>query len=305
MSSLHRVASYKKRRLYPKQDGFGLLFFVVILGTIALNLLMGTMSSVIRDDHQLQTKNQKKALESLVSNMEVYYNSNLASIDSSSLTTAAVKAEAAEFLPLATVSRVQYFASEPLTQNGITFRRWVFYVPSMTEESNPPAISTFQTTGVWQPCQDTSLECVEGAYVVFSSDQLHRVASIRAYQTLSKVVLKAQGFFKTRRIQDPQLSTVPNYFRTEANDCSFVHPDDLGCIDTYQPLATISGNVLTPTDTAKKLQLSENELLSPWGTVLELSNMQDSEYQSVPYSAAFRFKGPNNTYITMKAVQQF
>lgn len=305
MGSLHTSASYKQRRLYPKQDGFGLLFFVAILGAIAINLLLGPMSAVIRNDHSTQQATQQKALANLSLGLEAYYYSDLAGIDNSAKTTAVAKSEAAAFLPLASVPRVQYHVSEPLLQNGTYYRKWVFYIPSITEESNPPDFATFRASGNWVPCSNMANSCEPAPYVIFSSDRLHREASVRVYQTLSRVILKSQSYFKTRRIQDPQLSTVPNYFRTESNDCSYVHPEDLGCLDTYQPLATVSGNVLTPTDVAKKLQLSESELLSPWGTVLEMSNKQDSEYIEVPYTAAFRFKGPNGTYIGMKAVQQF
>lgn len=305
-SLLKKPASYATRRPYPRQQGFGLLVFVAILGVIAFNLMMGNMSTMIRNDNATRGSTEKRILSGLTSQLATYYNSNLANIDSSAKTPAVVAAEAAEFLTIPSKSRVVYYASEPLSgPDGIVFRRWVLYVPSMTEESNPPDVAGFVTSGTWKPCTNPAALCVPGTYTLFSSDQLHREASNRAYQSMSKVVLKAQSYFKTKMLQDPQHSTVPNYFRVESNNCSYTNSDDIGCIDTYTPLATISGTTMTRSDTAIKLQLSEDELLSPWGTILEMSNKEDSEYQAVPYTASFRYRGPNGTYITMKSVQQF
>lgn len=304
MANLIKSNSHLARKPNPKQAGFGLLVFVAAVGVVALTLVLGMYTEALRATNNMRESTERAKLTQAAESMKGFYYKNLTTMDA--VTLIPTEAEKKVVEEAGDLGLVKVVASEPKAgSDGIYYRRWILYFPSRTNELNPPKLDQFRTTGVWAGCANPSVDCVQPQYVEFSSEPIQREQYKIAANRLRKVVLKAQSYFKARWMQDPEKSLVPNYFRVASNDCSITASEDLGCVDTYTQLAT-TGYPLTGTmnDVAMKLMLSPDELMSPWGSYLELSNMQDSEYQDPPYTLSVRYRTPQGTYLVMKAVQQ-
>lgn len=286
-----------------RQQGFGLLIFVIIVATIAFGLVVGYSSVLTR-----QTANQVPARD------EAYLTAAMAQA-------AASWREAAFWLDELSPSnaftvddllknanvQLQYGAqaalSDVLMAEGVSYRTLVIYMPSDSDAVNPPDLTAFQTTGEFSPCTNPSAYCAPRLYKTYSSFDLQKELAKEAQARLAKVAFKAQSYFKARMLLEPERNVSVNYFRKPLGECVSAS-NDLGCLDTYQPLAIhdTAGGYST-SEVAQHLGLTAEELFSPWGPPIEASNLEDSETSAPPYTMSFRAANPWGGYFVVKATQ--
>lgn len=296
------------RRPSPvRQQGFGLLSFVVVTSIVALSLVLGYSGILTRKVANELLSTQAKYVKDVAGQIEAMWPQYAGRLDDVNM--AVNTATAADVVRLAGVN-LKPFAfvemSSVLTvpSEGLSYRNVVVYLAAETDEANPPELDQFRATGVFQSCTDMAAPCADRVFHVFSSLELERDMAREARSRLNKVASKAQSYFKARMLQDVERNIDVNYFRRPNGACE-VQPMDLGCVDTYQPLAT--ANPLGGTDLTRmaiNLGYNDEELFSPWGDAIEASNLQDSETGATPFTMSFRVRNPAGGFYTIKAVQQ-
>lgn len=295
------------RRPSPmRQQGFGLLSFVVITSVVSLTLVLGYAGLLTRKVANELFSSQQKYAEQVALQIEELWPQYAGQLDSPVLG-ASVTAE--DLLRTAGVSlqsgaRVALSDVLSLPAEGLTYRAVVVYLPSETDESNPPDLERFRLTGEFRSCSDETAFCGDRAFFVYTSLQAERDLIRETQLRLNKVASKAQSYFKARMLQDVERNIDVNYFRRPFGGCEVVEVD-LGCADVYEPLVQVDPLAgATRTRMAAQLSLTDEELYSAWGQPLEASNLQDSVTDASPFSMSFRARKPNGDYISIKAVQQ-
>ncbi|KWU17834.1 hypothetical protein [Burkholderia cenocepacia] len=292
-------------RLSPKrQQGFGLLVFVLIATTIALSLVLGYSGLLTRQEALARPAKIQAYLSDARSQILSFYARNLSQIDSASVGSVT----ATDLLSGANVNvryGMQAALSNPLAgDSGLSYRRMVLYLPTETDGTNPPDVAGFVANGNFQSCIDSSKECATRYYMVFDSLTLEKAALTETKHRLEQVAYKAQAYFKARMLLDPEHNISIDYFRPAFGGCS-PGLNDLQCLDTYTPLAVMSsGSWSALTNVPSTIGLTNEELISAWGDPIQASNLTDSETGSPPFTMVFRAPSPFGGYFTVKAVQQ-
>lgn len=292
------------RRPSPvRQQGFGLLAFVLATAVVAFSLVVGYSGTMVRQHYNsLQQRNeawlkeQEDAIRSL-------WREEAFRIDQAS---ASNPYTVEDILKAASVNlrwEAQARLSRVLTEGEFSYRVLVLYLPSESDVTNPPNLAQFELTGVFQPCSNMAAECAPRQFVLISSYDLQKELTREAQARLNKVAYRAQAHFKARMLLDPERNVGVNYFRKPSGSC-VASPADLDCLDTYTPLASQTPGGWSVSPTAKALQLTDEELVSPWGQPIEASNLLDSETTAPPFTMAFRVPKPAGGYLSAKAVQQ-
>ena len=304
------------RRQPARQRGFGLLVFALMASVIALSIVLGYSGLLTREEANQRPAKLQRQLEQYREQLEGYYRQNARLLDHP-VTGSGVTAEyvlGAAGVPLQRGLRAAL--SQLLTTDGqMYFRRLVLYYPSETDESNPPDLARFQSTGVFASCVNPALACAPRLSVLYDSLEIHQQARLETERRLKRVALKAQAFFKARMLQDPEKNISVNYFRAPFGGCLYAsdlsHPtarslSELECLDSFTPLATLSGvgGWEARTNLAQVLGLAPEELVSGWGSPIEASNLLDSETAEPPFTMVFRAQPPMGPPMVVRAVQQ-
>lgn len=287
-----------------RQRGFGLLSFVLVTAALAFSLVVGYAAVLTRQEANGLADKREAFLTQQLELLESYWRANAYAIDRTGLgntTTAEELFKAARLtnqygLALA-LSDVRVQASE-----DIAYRVAVLYLPAETDETNPPDLQRFRTTGEFQ-CANPGADCASRVMKVFSSLELQRELQRETQARLTQVAQKAQSYFKARMLQDPERNVSVNYFRKPLGAC-VVEPMDLDCVDTYQALMGTGVNGSNKLLMATNLALADEELYSAWGLPIEASNLQDSETLDTPFTMVFRALKPSGNFMRIIAVQQ-
>lgn len=293
-------------RLQPnRQQGFGLLVFVIMASTIALSIVLGYSGLLTRQVANELPAKLKTELAQATVQVEGYYQANARAIDGMD-TASAYTADA--ILSSANVSRrrgLKAAISNVLVgADGINHRRFVLYFPSATDELNPPNLQLFLTTGEFVGCSNTAADCTEPPFVVIDSLTLHRDALLESRRRLERVAFKAQAYFKARMLQDPEKNISVNYFRPPYGADLGVGID-MPILEAYEPVVSLNGSTgLKGTRLPAILGLSPDEMYTAWGDPIEASNGVDSEKGEPPYTMVFRGKSPFGGYFFVRAIQQ-
>lgn len=289
-----------------RQQGFGLLSFVIATTAVALTLVVGYAGNLTRKVANELQETEMAYLKEVSNHIEAIYPSYAGKLDDVS---GANKATVADVLRLAGVS-LKPIATAAMSNvltvpsEGLSYRNIVVFLPSHTDGVNPPNLDLFRTTGSFQSCTNAGAECTLRNFQVFSSLELQRDMGRETQLRLNKVASKAQSYFKARMLQDIEKNIDVNYFRQPSGGCE-VFDIDLGCVDNYAPLAQDNGmGGLTRTRMANNLALTAEELFTAWGDPIEVSNLLDSVTDAVPFTMAFRARKPSGGFFTLKAVQQ-
>lgn len=290
-----------------RQQGFGLLSFVYLTSIIALSLVVGYSGLLARKVSNELLDRQSRYASEVVAQLEAAWPQFAARLDSPDTSISNV--------PLADVLRVSGITLAPRAQaemssvlllpgEGLTYRNIVVYLNTETDTTNPPDLDSFRATGEFVSCSDPGQDCAQRPFAVFSSLDIERGLARETQLRLNKVASKAQFYFKARMLQDVEKNIDVNYFRRPNGDCE-VEFMDLGCVDTYQPLATVNGmGGLDVSRMANRLGLNDEELFTAWGEPIEVSNLQDSVTDATPFTMSFRARKPDGSYYILKAVQQ-
>lgn len=296
------------RRPNPmRQQGFGLLAFVMLSAIVAFTMVVGYAGVMTRREANALPAKQERYVRDSVEAIREAWRSNALTWDAFSLgnTTTAQDILKASGVQLRYGAQVVLSNVVKVDAEGIAFRSVLFYLPVETDETSPPDISAFQSTGSFVSCPSPSDECSKRVYQVFSSADLERALSKETRLRLTRVAEKAQSYFKARMLQDPERNVSVNYFHKPFGACEVMEMD-LGCMDTYQPLVSLdSGTSLSRTRLAVNLALTDEELFTAWGRPIEASNLQDSETTDSPYTMTFRAPNQAGGFYTVKAVQLY
>lgn len=293
------------RRPSPqRQQGFGLLVFVIITSVIAFSLVIGYSGVLTRSQANKLESAQKAYLEETQTQLLSLYARNAYFIDQVSMSNTATVEQLLTGANVRMRYGLQAALSRVLTStDGLPYRVVAIWLPTEADGTNPPDLNTFISTGKFNSCSNMSDGCPTRQYLVFDSLDIERNLQKQTVAHLTRIALKAQSYFKARLLLDPEKNVSINYFRAPTGTCAAMD-DDLECLDTYTPLTQVQAGALTLTRTAQNLRLSNEELLSGWGLPIEASNLTDSVTDDSPYTMAFRAATPSGTFLTIKAVQQ-
>jgi type II secretory pathway pseudopilin PulG len=293
------------RRPSPqRQQGFGLLVFVIATAIVALSIVLGYSGILARAQANQLVTNQEKYLAAAKSSVLAFYERNAYAIDERSMSNTTTIAQILAGANVPVRYDLQSALSNVLVSpEGLSYRVVALWLPSETDATNPPNISNFISTGNFISCSNAS-SCAARQVQVFDSASIERDKAKRTNAQLMQIAMKAQSYFKARLLQDPERNVSVNYFRAPAGVCQ-VQPMDLECLNVYTPLATSgAGSAAIPSTTAKNLGLSDAELVSAWGRPIEASNLIDSFTDDTPYAMSFRAATPAGTFYKIKAVEQ-
>jgi hypothetical protein len=294
------------RRPNPtRQQGFGLLVFVIITAIVSLSIVLGYSGILTRSQANQLARNQQRYLAEAKNAVLAFYEPHAFAIDQQSMSNTTTIEEILAGANVPVRFGMQAALSKVLASpEGVPYRAVALWLPSETDETNPPDLATFISTGRFVSCINSTADCATRQFQVFNSADLERELAKRTIARLERVAMKAQSYFKARMLQDPERNVSVNYFRTPEGSCE-VLPMDLQCLDNYTPLATIDASAnLTASRTAINIGLSADELVSGWGRPIEGSNLTDSVTDDTPYTMVFRAATPAGTFYTVKAVQQ-
>jgi len=292
-----------RRPIPQRQQGFGLLVFVVISSIVALSIVVGYSGILARSQANQLISNQQRYLNSAKTSVMSFYERNAYAIDERSMSNTTTIAQILAGANVPVRYGLQAQLSNVLTSpEGLPYRAVALWLPSETDGTNPPDVARFITTGQFMSCSNGSL-CAVRQFQVFDSADIERRKAKQTIALLELTAMKAQSYFKARLLQDPERNVSVNYFRAPSGVCR-VQPMDLECLDNYTPLATIGGGGVTPSITATNIGLTTGELVSAWGRPIEASNLTDSVTDDVPYAMSFRAATPAGTFYKVKAVQQ-
>lgn len=294
------------RRPSPmRQRGFGLLAFVMLTAIVAFTLVVGYAGVMTRKEANRLPARQAAYLEEAATQVEKAWVSHAYAIDSPSASNTTTAEQVLSVAGVTAQYGLQVALSDVRVLNGVAHRSLVLFLPSETDESNPPNLAKFKTTGQFESCSNTGAECAPRRLKVFNSLELQQELTRETQARLLRLAQKAQSYFKARMLQDPERNVSVNYFRKPMGACE-VLDIDLGCMDTYQPLAVLDNPArYSRTRMAVSLGLTDEELFSAWGFPIEASNLLDSVTDDAPYSMSFRALRPGGGFVTIKAVQQF
>lgn len=294
------------RRPSPtRQRGFGLLAFVMLTAIVAFTLVVGYAGVMTRKEANRLPARQAAYLETAVAQISKAWAVHAYAIDAPG---ASNTTTAEQILQVASVTPqygLQAALSDVRITNGVAHRSLVVYLPSDTDASNPPNVAAFKTSGQFASCVNANADCAPRRFKVFSSLELEQELTRETQARLGRLAQKAQSYFKARMMQDPERNVSVNYFRKPLGACEVLEMD-LGCMDTYMPLAVMDNPTkYSRTRMASALGLTDEELFSAWGFPLEASNLLDSVTNDAPFTMSFRAMRPGGGFLSVKAVQQF
>jgi len=293
------------RRPSPqRQQGFGLLVFVIATAIVAFSIVIGYSGILARAQANQLVANQEKYLAAAKTSVLAFYERNAYAIDEQSMSNTTTIAEILAGANVPVRYDLQAALSKVLVSpEGHAYRAVALWLPSETDTTNPPNISNFINTGNFISCSNAS-PCAVRQVQVFDSSSIEREKAQRTIAQLEQIAMKAQSYFKARLLQDPERNVSVNYFRAPSGVCQ-VQAIDLECLNVYTPLSTSgAGSAAVPSTTAKNLGLSDADLVSAWGRPIEASNLIDSITDDTPYAMSFRAATPAGTFHKIKAVQQ-
>lgn len=290
--------------LPSRQQGAGLLFFVVMMTVIALSFVLGYSGVMARQQATSSERAHREYVAQSLLKIEQAWRLNAYAYDSpasqSSLTVDSVLSNAG-VLPRFGMEAV---LSGPLVDpaTNLTYKVLAIYLPRILDGEAAIDFTGFKASGVLPPCSGAT--CPDRILESFSSLDLERELNVETNARLNRIALKAQAYFKARMLQTPERDVSINYFRKPSIDC-VVSAIDLDCLDAYTPLSEMTdGSTLTASRTANNLALGSGELLTAWGQPIEASTLLDSSTSSPPYTMVFRAKTPTGAYLKVIAVQQ-
>lgn len=323
------------RNLRPnlgKESGFGLTVFVVIIAVIAFSIFLTTSAIYIKKHINEKTQKEQQYVSDLSNEIRAFWIKGGFAYDN-----IAVGAVTSAMLLNSSGISVKYNAnidvSNPiLSPEGIVHRRVAIWLPSELSADNPPDIAKFKSTGEFSPCTNKGgadgIACDELKYTVFDSLDVEKEMVKQTSDKLQRVALKAQAFFQARLYQDPDRDISINRFLPYRSDFGFntatmsctgvSDPDDLDCLESPTPLASILNGTVSVSKSATVLSLSNDELVSAWGTPLKAENLiltgvasdtgkpcsQVPGNPEPPYCMIFSADTPFGTTISVTAVQQ-
>lgn len=318
----------KKMRPIPSsnQRGFGLILFVIITAAIAFSILLYNSSVYIKKYVNEKQTRELEYISQVSTDIGNFWRNGGFAYDSVATGTI----QAGTLLSAANISlkySTNIVVSNPLTSSdGVVHRRVAIWIPSDLSMENPPDVSAFVASGVFDPCSnkdsDKVIACDLLKYTVFDSLDIEKELMKETADRLQRVALKAQAYFQARTYQDPDRDVSINRFIPNIGDINCTggsfDPSELECMQDPTPLSSAINGVVSSTRSAEVLSLSNDELMSAWGTPIKGENFiirgvisdankpcaQTPGSPAPPYCMIFSADTPFGTTMSVTAVQQ-
>ncbi len=286
-----------------RQQGFGLLAFVLVTAVVAFTFIVGFAGVMVRKEANALAGRQQAYVQDALDRVSRLWELNAYQLDAPGAANTVTAEKILQSAGVTLKHGAQVALSNVMVTDGLTHRSVVLYLPADSDASNPPDLAKFTTTGQFDSCTNAGEYCAPRVFLVWSSKPLQEELARETQARLARVASKAQSYFKARLLQDPERNVSVNYFRKPVGGCEAL-PLDLGCMDTYAPLVTLdAGAAYSKSRMAEALALTDEELFSAWGLPLEASNLQDSVTDEPPFTMVFRAAKPAGGFLSVYAVQ--
>jgi hypothetical protein len=176
--------------------------------------------------------------------------------------------------------------SDAVFGNCVPYRVLVIWLPPISSIDQ----TTFnQANGAFVPDQSV---LAAGTTRIFDTKLYQQGLTVQISELLKSTAGRLQNFARAQQ-SVIGTSSFENYFRSK--DCSRAVAGFFPCIDTYQPI--------TNTSIPGMLGMTESDFKTPWGDVVQISNLLDSNNATVPYSLSIRASSPWGQTITYQVQQ--
>ena len=271
------------RSLKRQNSGSALLVFIVIISILALTFVVGLGHQFVTAQHVQLIERQKSYLAVFAQRMADAYhdraNDPLRHPAGTRHSEIPGGMDVTDWPNMAPKFGAQAVISNRLANpEGFFYRRIAVWLPTEDELANPPDVEKFVTTGVFDSC--TLPPCQSRVYEVYDSSSDERGRFDVTRKRLGQLALRSQSYFLTRQLQDPERNVSVNYFRDPVGNCAQLTAD-IGCIDNW----TRVENTAIP----RLLDLSPGDLISQWGTAIEVINdAPEAQVDDAPFSLVYR-----------------
>lgn len=289
------------RVIHHAQRGAALLSFAIFLGVIVMGAITAMSSGILRKQQATLELRQRAYVDDIMARVEMFYETNAGQLDRDStwanFSENNFKAAALDQQRF----NVELKLSNRLTapDNTVKYRRVLVYLPTDTDATNPPDLSSFETTGTFHSCSDPSLPCDKRVFAIYDAMDLQKRNYADTVRRMQQIALNAQSYFKARVLQDPERNAAINYFMPPSG-CASAHPNDIPCL----PLAGGGFVNLDYAGVEGPLALSPAMYLNAWGTPIQVTNMAPhAETAMPPYSLVIRTQSPWGGFLSVYATQ--
>lgn len=277
------------------QSGFFLTALTAVLSVITFIFILGYSSFYSKRASLTLVQSQQEYLYDAKARMLEAYAAQILKVDSD-VTQDAYRTGAA-WLGMAGIPEkwsLSVGVSNRLAKDGVKYTTVTLWLPTDEDEANPPSYNV--TTGIFQSC--ATAPCADRVFTTFDGYGLQLAARNKSYAILNAVAVKAQAYFKARNLMNAVQDISINHFRASRGTCT-VSPNDMPCLDTFQPLGT--------TTVPGVIGLDSQALTNAWGLDIEVTNKDGgSNSTASPYTMAFRTQDPwGGPPLVIFAVQPF
>ncbi len=222
-------------------------------------------------------------LDHIARQLETYYRRNAAAIDAA-ITFSIAPRDLWEQLGIDPKPTLQLGISDRQNGGQVRFRRFVMWL----RRSSPDASSFTVSTGAFAPGPNVSYrvvdgEAIQGALLEETLTRMKRFAG------------QLEGRFRAKFEADPFRSLSVNHFRALGPSCT-ASLDDIPCINVHT-------DVVTAANFATLLSIDAATLSTAWGQRFTVSNLQDSQTASPPFTMAIRAPLPWGGTALVNAIQ--
>lgn len=269
--------------LKRQNSGSALLVFIVAVSVISLTLVVGLAHQFSVAQNLKLPERQQKYLRTINQQLELAYEAraNDPETHPAGVRHADVPggSDVLSWTTLQPKWGVSAIISNRLSHpDGFFYRRVAIWLPREGDSANPPDVAKFVSTGEFDPCRGST--CPDRAFEIFDSmpDEQRRFDVTR--KRMGYLALRAQSYFLTRQLQQPERNVSVNYFRDPVGAC-VRQARDIGCIDSWTRLES--------TPIPELLSLSSSDLVSSWGTPIEVINQApEAQTDDAPFTLVYR-----------------
>lgn len=292
------------------EQGAAMLSFAIFLGVAILSIVTAFTASIATKQSSTLHARQELYLRALVPKIEAYYEANASLIDAD-LTWREFTSEKLKRDLLETPKwGAQLWISNPLSlPEGIKYRRIIVFLRTDTDDRNPPDEEQFTTTGVFVSCSDASKPCESRKTLIYEGQALQRKNYQATISKLESLAARAQSYFKSRVLQDPERNVSLDYFRPPFGNCTGIAPYDLPCTELSGTPYQALGDTTVGAQFMQVLGLEDSYTVNAWGAPVEVANSgPDVNWCRPgdcmpPFTLAIRTRTPYGGFIKVRAVQ--
>ena len=265
----------------PRQKGYFILALTAVIVVITLSFVLGYSVYYAKREQYNLAQNQQEYILEVKNRLLDAYAAHFADVDAD--LSEGTYRSGDVWLKMAGINNrwgLSIGVSSRQSKTGVMYTSISVWLPTDEDATNPPSYNV--STGAFTTC--SVLPCAPRISTTFDGYSLQLAAASKAHAQLNELATKATAHFKARQLLDPLHNIATNHFRAGTFTCGTVNADTMPCLDTYTELQ------LTPVGAL--IGVDSPDMSNPWGRRFEVSNLQDSNTASVPYSMSFTTTTP-------------